>query len=120
MLCTCRIFYKIINYRRTPCSSVIVCIPTMLTESHGTSRQRYGFPGTYTVVTRCLQGSPRMKPSPRTNTDDYGCFELSKTSVLASRSPTDHPGRSRTNKDHYGPTRQLHGSYARSPGCDLC
>ena len=26
------------------CSSVIVCIPTMLTESHGSSRQRYGFP----------------------------------------------------------------------------
>ena len=31
------------------------------------------------------------------------------------RYPTDHLGRSKTNKDHYGPTQQLHGSYAGSP-----
>ena len=115
VLWTCRIFYKIINYRRTPCSSVIVCIPTMLTESHGSSRQRYGFPrnlhGGNTVSARIIPDEAFS----RTNTDDHGCFELSKTSVLASRFPTDHPGRSRTNKDHYGPTRQLHGSYAGSP-----
>ena len=41
-----------------------------------------------------------MKPYPRINSDDHGCFEFSKTSVLASQYPTDLLGRSRTNKDH--------------------
>ena len=96
VLCTCRIFYKIINYRRTPCSSVIVCIPTMLTESHGSSRQRYGFPrnlhGVYTDHPgwSYLPGRPRMfwtfqnvrvgipvpHGSPRTFTDKQGPLRI--------------------------------------------
>ena len=91
------------------------CLYTHHVNSHTDNQIRATvFPGTYTAVTRCQHGSPQMKPTPRTNTDDHECFELSKSSVLASRFPTDLPGRSRTNKDHYGPTRQLHGSSAGS------
>ena len=41
--------------------------------------------------TLCLHGLQQMKPSPRTNTDGHGCFELCKTFVLSSRYP-DVPG----------------------------
>ena len=84
--------YSALDYRLTPCSSVIVCIPTMLTESQGSSRQIHG--RIYTAVTQCLHGSPWIKPSPRTNTGNHGYFELSKTSMLASWYPTDLHGRS--------------------------
>ena len=102
VLWTCRIFYKIINYRRTPCSSVIVCIPTMLTESHGSSRQRYGFP-------RNLHGgdtvSTRITPDEAISPDQHGqprifwTFQNVRVGI-----PVPH-GSPRTFPDKQGPLR---------------
>ena len=44
--------FQIYQIPRSPCLSVIGCIPTILMESHGLSRQSHGFPrsllGVYT------------------------------------------------------------------------
>ena len=78
------------------------------------------FPGTYTVVTRCLSGSSRMKPSPgptRTTTD----------ALNFPKRPCWHPGSPRITPDVPGQTRtttDLHGSYTvhmpDHPRCDPC
>ena len=117
VLCTCRIFYKIINYRRTPCSSVIVCIPTMLTESHGSSRQRYGFPRNLHGVYKDHPGWSHL-PGPTRTTTDVLNFP---------KRPCWHPGSPQITSDVPGQTRtttDLHGSYMvhmpDHPGCAPC
>ena len=89
-------------YRRTPCSSVIVCIPTMLTESHGSSRQIYGFP-------RNLHGgdtvSTRITPDEAISPDQHGrprmfwTFQNVRVGI-----PVPH-GSPRTFLDKQGPLR---------------